>query len=261
VSAAASRDRYTIRRRRRLRTCCRTRTAPRSGHLSKGVRRPSLRRRHASCGARDRPLTLCSRRRPAGRERRPFAPVRRDGFRRATEPLVEHFFHRMAFWPQVVGFAALAMVVGAARGCAPSPDAPGTERGHHVDDVTGNRLVVVREEHPEAGTRLLWRDGLPPVFAGAPAVEHRVVAPVADGHAVYRRPVCWGVVCLAFEHPKNGVSEVLVGWLSAVRATYSALSKTRTYASSTARMSPLRISTPTRASPLKPSKNRVVAPW
>ncbi|GGM75598.1 hypothetical protein GCM10009017_26920 [Halarchaeum rubridurum] len=30
------------------------------------------------------------------------APVRSDGFRRATEPLVEHFCHRMAFRPQVV---------------------------------------------------------------------------------------------------------------------------------------------------------------
>ncbi len=116
----------------------------------------------------------------------------------------------MAFRPQVVDLAALAMVVGAARGCASSADAPGTERGHHVDDVVGNRLVVVREEHPEAGTRLLRWDGLPPVFVGAPAVVHRVVAPVADGHAVDRRPVRREVVRLAFEHPENGVSKVLV---------------------------------------------------
>ena len=60
-------------RRRRLRTCCRTRTAPRSGHLSKGARRSSLRRWHASCEAQDCPATLSSRRRPAGRERRPFS--------------------------------------------------------------------------------------------------------------------------------------------------------------------------------------------
>jgi hypothetical protein len=116
-------------------------------------------------------------------------------------------------WPfpaQVVGLAALAMVVGSARGCAPSPDAPGSERGHHVDDDAGHRLVVVREEHPEACTRFLRRNGLPPVFAEAPAIEHRLVAPVADGHAVHRRPVCWEVVPLAFEHPEDGVSEVLV---------------------------------------------------
>jgi hypothetical protein len=105
------------------------------------------------------------------------------------------------------------MVVGAARGCAPSPDAPGTECAHHVDDVTGNRLVVVGEEHLEAGTRLLRRTGLLPVFAGAPAVVHRVVAPVADGHAVNRCPVCWEVVRLAFEHPEDRVSEVFVGLL------------------------------------------------
>ena len=35
--------------------------------------------------------------------------------------------------------------------------------------------MVVREEHPEAGTRLLGRDYLPPVFIGIPAVEHCVV--------------------------------------------------------------------------------------
>ena len=103
------------------------------------------------------------------------------------------------------------MVVGAARRCAPSPDAPGPEPGHHVDDGAGNRLVVVREEHPKAGTRFLRRDGLPPVFAGAPAIEHRLVAPVTDGHAVDRRPVLREVFRLAFEHSEDGVSEVLVG--------------------------------------------------
>jgi len=124
---------------------------------------------------------------------------------------VEHFFNRMAFRPEVMDLAALAMGVGAARRCAPSPDAPGPERGHHFDDFAGNRLVVVREEHPKAGTRLLRWDGLPPVFAGAPAVVHRLVAPVADCHAIDRRPVCWEVVRLSFEHPEDGVSEVLVG--------------------------------------------------
>ena len=71
--------------------------------------------------------------------------------------------------------------------------------------------MVVREEHPKAGTSLLRRDGLPPVFTGAPAVEHRLVATVTHGHAVDRRPVRREVVRLAFEHPENGVSEVLVG--------------------------------------------------
>jgi hypothetical protein len=71
--------------------------------------------------------------------------------------------------------------------------------------------MVVREEHPETGTRLLRRDSLPPVFVGAPAIEHRVVAAVADRDAVDRRPVCWEVFRLAFEHPENGVSKVLVG--------------------------------------------------
>jgi hypothetical protein len=41
---------------------------------------------------------------------------------------VEHFLHRMAFRPQVVYLTAFMMVVGAARRCAPSPDAPGTQR-------------------------------------------------------------------------------------------------------------------------------------
>ena len=94
----------------------------------------------------------------------------------------------MAFRPEVVDFAALAMFVGATHGCAPGPDWPGTERGHHVDDVPWDGLVVVREEHPKAHTRLSGWDNLPPVFAGAPAVEHRLVAAVADRNAVDRRP-------------------------------------------------------------------------
>jgi len=60
----------------------------------------------------------------------------------------------MAFWPEVVDLAALAMVVGTARSSVTSLGAPGIERGHHIDDGAGNRLVVVREEHSEAGTRL-----------------------------------------------------------------------------------------------------------
>ncbi len=71
--------------------------------------------------------------------------------------------------------------------------------------------MVVREEHPEAGTRFLRWDSLPPVLAGAPAIEHRLVAPVADRDAVDRRPVSRQVVCLPFEYPENGVSKVLVG--------------------------------------------------
>jgi hypothetical protein len=49
----------------------------------------------------------------------------------------------MAFRPQIVDFAALAMVIGAARGCAPGPNPPGTKRSHHVNDVVWNCLVVV----------------------------------------------------------------------------------------------------------------------
>jgi hypothetical protein len=57
------------------------------------------------------------------------ATVWSDGFHRATEPLVEHFLDWMALLrPEVVDFAALAMVVGAARGCAPGPDSPGAQR-------------------------------------------------------------------------------------------------------------------------------------
>ena len=55
------------------------------------------------------------------------------------------------------------------------------------------------------------RDDLPPVFAGALAIEHRLIAPVADGRPVDRRPVCWELVRLVFEHPKNAVLEILVG--------------------------------------------------
>jgi hypothetical protein len=40
----------------------------------------------------------------------------------------------MAFRPEVMDLAALAMVVGAVRGRAAGPDASGTERTHHVDD-------------------------------------------------------------------------------------------------------------------------------
>ena len=43
------------------------------------------------------------------------ATVRSDGFRRTPEPLLEEISDRMAFRPEVVNFAALAMVVGAAR--------------------------------------------------------------------------------------------------------------------------------------------------
>jgi len=120
VSAAASRDKYTTRRRRRLRTDYRTRTGPRSDHLREerdvhrfvdGTLRAWLEvilwlwiivddQTVADVAS---PTTVWS-----------------DGFRRATEPLVEHFLDRMAFRPQVVDFAALAMVVGATRGCAPA---------------------------------------------------------------------------------------------------------------------------------------------
>ena len=89
-----------------------------------------------------------------------------DGFRRATEPLVEHFLHRMTFRPQVVDLAALAMVVGSARGCAPSPDSTAPERGHHIDDVTGNRLVTVRENrkrvHASCGGTVSHQSSLEP---------------------------------------------------------------------------------------------------
>jgi len=124
---------------------------------------------------------------------------------------VEHFLYRMTLQPQVVYLTALTMIVGAARRCAPSPDAPGSERGHHVDDIAWNRLVVVREEHPEACTRLLGRDSFPPIFAGSTAVEHRVVTAVAYGDAVDRRPVRWEVVWLPLKYLKDGVTEVFVG--------------------------------------------------
>ena len=48
--------------------------------------------------------------------------------------------------------------------------------------------VFYFREHPETRTRLLGWDNLPPVFAGAPAVEHRLVATVANRDAVDRRP-------------------------------------------------------------------------
>jgi hypothetical protein len=57
----------------------------------------------------------------------------------------------------------------------------------------------------------LRRDGLLPVFAGVPAVEHRVVGAVADCDAVDRRPVRREVVCLPLEYPEDGVSKPLVG--------------------------------------------------
>jgi len=41
------------------------------------------------------------------------------------------------------------------------------------------------------------RDDLPPVFAGSPAVEHRLVATVTDGHSVDRHPVRREVIRLA----------------------------------------------------------------
>ncbi len=64
---------------------------------------------------------------------------------------------------------------------------------------------------PGSGPRLLRRDGLAPVFAGAPAVAHRLTAPVSLRHAIDWRPVCWEVVRLAFEDPEDGVSEVPLG--------------------------------------------------
>ena len=82
---------------------------------------------------------------------------------------------------------------------------------HHVNDVAWDGLVIVQEEHPKAGTRLLNRDSLLPAFAGTPVIKHRLIAAVADRDAVNWRPAHRYVVCLPFEYPEDDISKILVG--------------------------------------------------
>lgn len=118
-------------------------------------------------------------------------------------------------------FAALAMIEGAARDRAAGPDPPGTERSYHVDDRPWNCLMVVREEHAEAGTRVLRRDCLPAVFAGTPDFEHRFILARSDSQAVDRCPVCRQIFCLSFEKPKDSEPKYLRAYLSVDHATWS----------------------------------------
>ena len=141
------------------------------------------------------------------------ATVRSDGFRRTLESLLEEIFDRMSLRPEVVNFAALAMVLGAARDCTPGPDAPGTECGHHVNHYARDDFVLVRVEDPETGTPVSGRHRLPPLDVVTPTVAHRFIRSISNGYAVNLGNIRSRLDSLAFEQPENGVAQVLVCWM------------------------------------------------